>query len=236
MSWSRRSSAPSSCPATMSRSRWTSPHPNSAAMGDINSRWSSRSSTRMPCANGSCAGSTYPIVSIEDPLAEDDETGLIAFTRAVGDKVQIVGDDYLVTNADRVKHAASVGACNCLLVKPNQAGTVTETRAALDAAKQAGYGRSCLHVRAKRKTSRSCTSRSVGMPASSRSARSPAASGWRSGTRHCGLNRDQACPLPVAQLCVGHEQVDAGAAYTLGRRRFPRWPHLRRRDAWARSH
>jgi enolase 1/2/3 len=81
----------------------------------------------------------YPIVSIEDPLAEDDEGGLIAFTRAVGEKVQIVGDDYLVTNEDRVKHAASVGACNCLLVKPNQAGTVTETRAALDAAKQAGY-------------------------------------------------------------------------------------------------
>jgi len=81
----------------------------------------------------------YPIVSIEDPFAEDDERGLIAFTHAVGEKVQIVGDDYLVTNADRVTHAASVGACNCLLVKPNQAGTVTETRAALDAAKQAGF-------------------------------------------------------------------------------------------------
>lgn len=82
---------------------------------------------------------TYPIVSIEDPLAEDDEGGLIALTRAIGDKVQIVGDDYLVTNADRVKHAASVGACNGLLVKPNQAGTVTETQAALAAAQQAGY-------------------------------------------------------------------------------------------------
>ena len=81
----------------------------------------------------------YPIVSIEDPLAEDDERGLIAFTRAIGDKIQIVGDDYLVTNADRVKHAASVGACNSVLVKPNQAGTVTETRAAFDAAKLAGY-------------------------------------------------------------------------------------------------
>jgi enolase len=81
----------------------------------------------------------YPIVSIEDPLAEDDERGLIAFTCAVGDKVQIVGDDYLVTSANRVKRAASVGACNCMLVKPNQAGTVTEARAALDAAKEAGY-------------------------------------------------------------------------------------------------
>jgi enolase len=83
---------------------------------------------------------TYPIVSIEDPLAEDDEVGLMAFTRAVGDKIQIVGDDYLVTNADRVKHAAAVGACNGLLVKPNQAGTVTETRLALKAARHAGYG------------------------------------------------------------------------------------------------
>ena len=81
----------------------------------------------------------YPIVSVEDPLADDDEGGLIAFTRAVGERVQVVGDDYLVTSADRVKHAASVGACNCLLVKPNQAGTVTEARAAFDAAKRAGF-------------------------------------------------------------------------------------------------
>jgi enolase len=81
----------------------------------------------------------YPIVSIEDPLAEDDEQGLIAFTRAVGHRVQVVGDDYLVTSAERVRHAASVGACNCVLIKPNQAGTVTETKAALDAARSAGY-------------------------------------------------------------------------------------------------
>ncbi|MEJ8837517.1 phosphopyruvate hydratase [Ramlibacter sp. AN1133] len=82
----------------------------------------------------------YPIVSIEDPLAEDDEPGLVAFTRAVGDRVQVVGDDYLVTSADRVRAAAAAGACNCVLVKPNQAGTVTETRAALDAAQALGYG------------------------------------------------------------------------------------------------
>jgi enolase len=81
----------------------------------------------------------YPIVSIEDPLAEDDEGGLIAFTRAVGHRVQVVGDDYLVTNAGRVEQAAQRGACNCVLIKPNQAGTVTETRAALDAARQRGY-------------------------------------------------------------------------------------------------
>lgn len=82
----------------------------------------------------------YPIVSIEDPLAEDDEAGLVAFTKAAGGRVQIIGDDYLVTNADRVRHAADVGACNAVLVKPNQAGTLSETRAAFDASRDAGWG------------------------------------------------------------------------------------------------
>jgi len=82
----------------------------------------------------------YPIVSIEDPFGEDDAEGLRRFTAAVGDRVQIVGDDFLVTNAERVKNAAAIGACNAVLVKPNQAGTVTETKAALDAARSAGWG------------------------------------------------------------------------------------------------
>ncbi len=82
----------------------------------------------------------YPIRSIEDPLAEHDEAGLIAFTKAVGDRVQIVGDDYLVTSAARVRHAARAGACNAVLVKPNQAGTITETFAAVAAARAAGWG------------------------------------------------------------------------------------------------
>ena len=81
----------------------------------------------------------YPVVSVEDPLAEDDEAGLVAFTAKAGRGLQIVGDDFLVTNAARVEHAARVGACNALLVKPNQAGTLTETKAALDAARRAGY-------------------------------------------------------------------------------------------------
>lgn len=82
----------------------------------------------------------FPIVSIEDPLAEDDTHGMRRFTAAVGDRVQIVGDDYLVTSARRVEQAARDGACNALLVKPNQAGTVTETRAACEAARAAGFG------------------------------------------------------------------------------------------------
>ena len=82
----------------------------------------------------------YPIVSIEDPLAEDDEAGLTAFTRAAGSGLQVVGDDCLVTDASRVRHAQAAGACNTLLVKPNQAGTLTETKAALDAALDGGWG------------------------------------------------------------------------------------------------
>ncbi|MGG7445705.1 phosphopyruvate hydratase [Kosakonia oryzendophytica] len=82
----------------------------------------------------------YPIVSIEDPLAEDDEQGLIAFTKAAGSRVQIVGDDYFVTNAQRVKTAAEKGACNAVLLKANQAGTLSELRQAFSEAKKAGYG------------------------------------------------------------------------------------------------
>ena len=80
----------------------------------------------------------YPIVSIEDPLAEDDEAGLIEFTRRFGSRCQIIGDDYLVTSAARVDRAATLRAVNSALIKLNQAGTVTETKAALDAAKRAG--------------------------------------------------------------------------------------------------
>ncbi|MBL8384702.1 MAG: phosphopyruvate hydratase [Burkholderiales bacterium] len=80
----------------------------------------------------------YPIVSIEDPLAEDDEAGLVEFTRRFGDRCQIIGDDYLVTSAARVAHAGAVGAVNSALIKLNQAGTVTETRAAFEAARAAG--------------------------------------------------------------------------------------------------
>ena len=81
----------------------------------------------------------YPIVSIEDPLAQDDAAGMRAFTARAGDHVQVIGDDYLVTSADRIAAAARAGACNAVLLKPNQAGTITETKAALDAARAAGW-------------------------------------------------------------------------------------------------
>ncbi len=81
----------------------------------------------------------FPIVSLEDPFAEDDTQGMTAFTEAAGGRLQIIGDDYLVTNAERVRAAARAGACNAVLIKPNQAGTLSETKAALDAGKEAGF-------------------------------------------------------------------------------------------------
>ena len=82
----------------------------------------------------------YPIVSIEDPLAEDDAEGFRAFTTAHGARAQVIGDDFLVTSAARVAEAAARRECTAVLVKPNQAGTVTETLAALAAGKAAGFG------------------------------------------------------------------------------------------------
>jgi enolase len=81
----------------------------------------------------------YPIVSIEDPLAEDDHAGMQAFTAKMGRHLQVIGDDYLVTSAGRIASASASGACNAVLLKPNQVGTVTETAAALAAARRAGW-------------------------------------------------------------------------------------------------
>lgn len=81
----------------------------------------------------------YPIASIEDPLAEDDIDGFREFTAKAGDRVQVVGDDLLVTDRERVHRIAALGAANALLVKPNQRGTLTETKAAFDAARIAGF-------------------------------------------------------------------------------------------------
>ena len=80
----------------------------------------------------------YPIVSIEDPVGEDDPAGFRAFTAAYGDRVQVIGDDFLVTSADRVRAASAAQSCNAVLIKPNQAGTITETLAALQAGHEAG--------------------------------------------------------------------------------------------------
>ena len=82
----------------------------------------------------------YPILSLEDPVGEDDARGMQAITRALGERVQLIGDDFLVTHAQRVRDSARDGACNAVLIKPNQAGTVTETFEAVQAARELGWG------------------------------------------------------------------------------------------------
>jgi enolase len=94
-----------------------------AELGDLLARWIA----------------DYRIVAIEDPVAEDDIDGMVAFTRKVGGTCWVVGDDFVVTNAARIRAAAAKGACNTALIKPNQAGTLTETKAAFDAARAAGW-------------------------------------------------------------------------------------------------
>lgn len=82
----------------------------------------------------------YPILSIEDPASQDDFATMATVMRAVGDTVQVIGDDVLVTNATRVASAAEAGACNAALIKVNQVGTVTEAHEALEAARAQGWG------------------------------------------------------------------------------------------------
>ncbi len=82
----------------------------------------------------------YPIVSVEDPFAEDDAIGFQRFLAAVGDRIQVIGDDLLVTNAMRVREAASLQSANAVLIKINQAGTVSAARAALEEGLRHGFG------------------------------------------------------------------------------------------------
>ena len=81
----------------------------------------------------------YPLVSIEDPLDEEDWDGWVSMTSAVGDRVQIVGDDLFVTNPVRIARGIELGAGNALLVKVNQIGTLTETLDAVSLAHRAGF-------------------------------------------------------------------------------------------------
>ena len=81
----------------------------------------------------------YPIVSIEDGLAEDDWAGWAEITRRLGDRIQLVGDDLLVTNVDRIERAIEERAANSVLIKLNQIGTLTETIDAISLARRAGW-------------------------------------------------------------------------------------------------
>lgn len=81
----------------------------------------------------------YPIISIEDPLGEEDFAGWAALTARLGETVQLVGDDLFVTNLERLRQGIDEGAGNAILIKPNQIGTLTETLDCIELAKRSGY-------------------------------------------------------------------------------------------------
>ena len=81
----------------------------------------------------------YPIISVEDPLDQDDWAGYAAFTKALGGKVQVVGDDFFVTNTERLSRGIAEGCTNSILIKVNQIGTLTETLEAIEMAHRAGF-------------------------------------------------------------------------------------------------
>ncbi len=83
--------------------------------------------------------SEFPIISLEDPLAEDDFDGFAAITKRLGNRIQIVGDDLFVTNIHRLKQGIGAHCCNCVLIKPNQVGTLSETAETIHLAKEHGY-------------------------------------------------------------------------------------------------
>jgi enolase len=87
----------------------------------------------------------YPIVSIEDPLAEDDWQGWQGVTSELGDRVQLVGDDLFVTNPERFREGIERHAANAILVKVNQIGTLTETSEAIELARTSGYSSVMSH-------------------------------------------------------------------------------------------
>jgi enolase len=89
--------------------------------------------------------SEYPIVSIEDGLAEDDWHGWQRLTERLGSRLQLVGDDLFVTNVERLKRGIAEGSANSILVKVNQIGSVTETLSTMDVAQQAGFSRVISH-------------------------------------------------------------------------------------------
>jgi enolase len=81
----------------------------------------------------------YPLVSIEDPLGEDDWDGWLLATELLGESLQLLGDDLFATSTERLAHGISTGVANAVLVKPNQAGTLSDARAALELAHREGY-------------------------------------------------------------------------------------------------
>ncbi|MGF7236861.1 MAG: phosphopyruvate hydratase, partial [Frankia sp.] len=148
----------------------------------------------------------YPIVSIEDPLAEDDWDGWAAITAQLGDRVQLVGDDLFVTNPERLARGIAAGTANALLVKVNQIGTLTETLDAVTLAHRSGY-RCMMSHRSGETEDTTIADLAVAVDAGQIKSGAPARS-----DRTAKYN----------QLLRIEEELDDAARYA-GRSAFPRW-------------
>ena len=137
---------PATVPARMSCWRSTRPRPSSTATADITSKARARCSIA-PAWSPITADlvARYPIVSIEDGMAEDDWEGWALLTRELGARVQLVGDDAFVTNPKRLRDGIAQGVGNAVLVKVNQIGTLSETLETIEIATRAGYGSVMSH-------------------------------------------------------------------------------------------
>ena len=127
--------------------------------------------------------SSYPIVSIEDPLQEDDWEGYTNLTAKIGDRVQIVGDDFFVTNPARLAKGIEEKAANALLVKVNQIGTLTETFDAVDLAHRAGY-RTMMSHRSGETEDTTIADLAVALGCGQIKTGAPARSAYRTGAGH----------------------------------------------------
>jgi hypothetical protein len=134
----------------------------------------------------------YPIISIEDGMAEEDWEGWKLLTDALGKKIQIVGDDLFVTNVKRIKKGIELGITNSVLIKLNQIGTLTETLDAIQTATRAGYTTVVSHRSGETEEPLSPIWWWPSTPDRSRRARPAAPTGWQNTTSFCALRRNWA--------------------------------------------
>ena len=148
----------------------------------------------------------YPLVSIEDPLSEDEWDAWVALTQRIGDRVQIVGDDLFVTNPERLAKGIEIGAANSMLVKVNQIGSLTETLDAVDTAHRSGYTTMTSH--------RSGETEDTTI--------ADLAVATNSGQIKTGAPARSERVAKYNQLLRIEEELDEAAVYA-GKRAFPRW-------------
>ena len=141
---------------------------------------------------------TYPIVSIEEAMDENDWDGWATLTQAVGDKVQLVGDDLFVTNPQRLQTGIDTGVANSILIKVNQIGSLTETLDTVELATRHGYTSVMSHRSARPRMPRSPTSPSPPTAVRSRPERPPAATASPSTTSCCASRPNSATPPSTA--------------------------------------